>query len=489
MAGTMIKGIIYKYLAKAVVVLLLGLVLFGIFPGTGLAIVLSLVVLLRFFDLFQQGVTQRKSEVNPIFNQQISKPTQLKPQPRPIQPRSTRELLADGMGVIAFAIFLPLAFALYTNEIFSLERQQSWREALVAIGCIGLYVCPHVLFKAPAQAQYRIMWWTIPFFVGLFLVPHLVETNHPYLNPENPDRNRLAAERVLTLKNNVISGYYAGWITRYAEDVETRGDTHQAIRLYEESLRREPNQPAASQRLKTLLTKNGNPTPPVNIPIQAPPNGAYWTNFYALEHAVHHSIDKDLEAVPSCTVVIVPFEGVDDKMLDAIAYVVHQELQLHVFIAPNRISLPPYSRKRGLATNPQWQTDVIFSAFTNSVAHFPKAPIKFLLVTSADIYMEQTAYVYSQAFTWGAILSTARYGDARQAPEIVAQRTAKQSMCALIKSFGVPPSLDPNCVTSYSNGPQEFDAKGNRPNAETWSLYQKALAKINRGWAAFQTRR
>lgn len=485
----MIKGIIYKYLAKAVVVLLLGLILFGIFPGTGLAIVLSLVVLLRFFDLCQQGVSQRKSEENPILIQQSPKPPLLKPQFRPTQPRSIRELLADGMGVIAFAIFLPMAFALYTNEIFSLERQQGWREALVAFGCIALYVCPHVLLKAPAQAHLRIMWWTIPFFIGLFLVPHLVETRHPYLNPANPDRNRLAAERVLTLKNNVVSGYYAGWITRYAEDVETHGDTQQAIRLYEESLRREPNQPGAAQRLKTLLAKNSDLTPPLETPKQASPNGPYWTNFSALEHAARHPVDNDLENVPSCTVVILPFEGVDDKMLDAIAFVVHQELQLPVYIAPNRIPLPPYSRKRGLATNPQWQTDVIFSAFTNSVTYFPKAPIKFLVVTSADIYMEQSAYVFSQAFPWGALLSSARFGDATQAPEIVAQRTAKQSLCALIKSFGVPPSLDPNCVTSYSNGPQEFDAKGNRPNAETWSLFQKALAEINRGWAAFRARR
>lgn len=483
----MVKNLIYKYLAKAVVVLLLGLILFGVFPGTGLAIVLLLVAFLRILYLFQEGLQQvRRTEPSALTDGLPNeKPATLHPITRSA-PRPIREIFAEGMGVVAFALLLPLVYALYTNEIFSLERQQSWTEALIAFGCLCLYACPHVAFKSPAQCRLRIIWWAIPFLAGLFLLQDLIETRHPYLNPYNPDRNRLAAEHVLLIKNNVVSGYYAGWISRYAEDLEKSGDTQKAIHLYEEALRREPNQPIAAQRLKVLLAENAEN---LQLDVKALPSttGGYWTNFLSLPSATRHPIDKDLENVPSCTVVIVSFDSVDDRLLDALAFVVHQELKLPVLIAPSHISLPPYSRKRGLATNPQWQTDVIISAFTNSVDYFPKSPIRYLVVTSADIYMEQSSYVFSQAFPWGGVISSARFSDQNQNPETVCQRTAKQSLCVLIKSFGLLPSLDPSCVTSYSNGIQAFDAKGNRPTPETMARFQQALAEINQQWIAFKT--
>lgn len=483
----MINGLIYKYIAKAVIVLLLGLILFGVFPGNGLAIVLSLIVLLRFINLFKEGFKQDRSREHlSSTTAPLNVKLETSHQATPPQPRSIRELFAEGMGIVAFAWLLPLVFALHTNEIFSLDRQQSWTEALVAIGCMCLYACPHIVFKAQNQASYRIIWWTIPFFAGLFLLHDLIETRHSYLNPANPDRNRLAAERVLSLKNNVLSGYYAGWISRYAEDLEKRGDAQQAIRLYEEALRREPNQPIAAQRLKALLAENIRQPVQLGTPTQSLVNSSYWTNFSTLPHATRHSINIEMESVPSCTVVIVPFEGVDDRLLDAVAFVVHQELKLPVLVAPNHVSLPPYSRKRGLATNPQWKTDAIFTAFTNSVGYFPRAPIRYLVVTSTDIYIDQTSYIFSQAFPWGAILSSARFGDPNQNLETVCHRTAKQSLCALIKSFDVPPSLTPGCVTSYANGLQEFDAKGNRPSPETWAQFQQALAEINQNWTAFK---
>lgn len=485
----MIKGIIYKYLAKTVVVLLLGLILFGIFPGTGLAIVLSLVVLLRIFDLLQEGLKpNRSSACSPITNAPSDVEPAASHQAKNSPPRSIRELYAEGMGVVAFALLLPLVYALYTNEIFSLDRQQSWTEALVALGCLCLHAFPHVAFKTPARASYRIIWWTIPFCAGLLLLQHLIETRHPYLNPANSDRNRLASDRVLSLNNNILAGYYATWISRYAEDLEKRGDAQQAIHLYEESLRRHPNQPVAAQRLKALQSQNARQPLQPDVPPHPSVSDAYWTNFNTLPHAARRPIDQDMENIPSCTVVIVSFEGVDDRLLDAVAFVVQQELKLPVLIASDCLLLPPYSRKRGLATNPQWKTTAIFSTFTNSVSYFPKAPIRYLVVTSADIYMEQSSYVFSQAFPWGALLSSARFGDQNQNLETVCQRTAKQSLCALIKSFGVSPSLDPACVTSYSNSLQEFDAKGDRPNQETWAKLQQALGEINQHWIAFKAK-
>jgi hypothetical protein len=44
----------------------------------------------------------------------------------------------------------------------------------------------------------------------------------------------------------------------------------------------------------------------------------------------------------------------------------------------------------------------------------------------------------------------------------------------LLKSFALPASSDRDCVTSYVRSLEEFDQKGNRPNAHTLALFQKA---------------
>jgi hypothetical protein len=65
---------------------------------------------------------------------------------------------------------------------------------------------------------------------------------------------------------------------------------------------------------------------------------------------------------------------------------------------------------------------------------------------------------------------------------LLRQRTAKQALCALLKSFNVPASTDRDDVTSYTRSLAEFDAKGNRPNAETLKLFRQAVADVNSRW-------
>ena len=76
----------------------------------------------------------------------------------------------------------------------------------------------------------------------------------------------------------------------------------------------------------------------------------------------------------------------------------------------------------------------------------------------------------------------ARLGDASADEELRCHRTAKQSLCALIKSFGVPVSRTRDCVTSYARGLEEFDAKGNRPNAESLAVFERTRAAIDEAW-------
>jgi len=150
------------------------------------------------------------------------------------------------------------------------------------------------------------------------------------------------------------------------------------------------------------------------------------------------------------------------------------------------VPLPPHTRVRGLATGPQWDQVFLVQAFTNATKAFPKAPIKYLLITAVDTYMDDVNFVFSTTYDWGALVSSARFGKPKGNDSLLRQRTAKQALCALIKSFKVPMSPDRNCVTSYTRTLEEFDAKGTRPDAETLKLFRQAVADLNKGWQNYK---
>lgn len=237
---TMVKGILYKYLLKAILVALIALVLYGVFPGTGLAVILMLFVGLRFTSLAAEAlrkpvpperwetmVGELTRKLEPLTTEErAAKAAALQLDPRLsarelaqaqvnnalrsyVPPRQKRELSAEALGAVAFAILVPLDIALYTRDFFSLRTPQGWEGAVVAALCLTLYAWPHRWLKSADRSDARMGWWALPFVIALPLLSHAVEKRHPYLNPFNPDHNRLAAERVLALKNNIIAGRHA----------------------------------------------------------------------------------------------------------------------------------------------------------------------------------------------------------------------------------------------------------------------------------------
>jgi hypothetical protein len=230
----MILRLLYRHLIEAVFFLLLGLVLYGVFSGTRLAAIMILFVVARFVSLVAEAFRKpiSSSRLETMLNNLTRVYEKLSPENRTrltatlklnsknltardlaqarvnwlasryVPPRPTRELFAEGLGVIAFTILIPLAAALYTRDFFSLRTGQGWEGAIVMAICIGLYALPHWRWKSPENSEIRTWWWALPFVIGFVAVSHAMETRHPYLNPLNPDHNRLAAERVLALKNN-----------------------------------------------------------------------------------------------------------------------------------------------------------------------------------------------------------------------------------------------------------------------------------------------
>jgi predicted Zn-dependent protease len=506
----MIKGILYKYLLKALVIALLGLILFGVVPG--LSTLLVLFVGLRFTYLAAEAVrkpltSQQREAIldrwtrhyEKIQSQRLSihnNPLKLsarqlaeKPVNRVVQsyvpPRPKRELAAEALGVMAFAVLIPLVIALYTRDFFSLRTPQGWAGAGVVVLCLGVYAWPYRRLKSPKLSDVRILWWVIPFAVAFPLLTHAIHTRHPYLDPFNPDRDRLAAERVLALKNNVVAGHHADWVLRYARQLDQRGDSPAAIRFYREGLRLDANDLKAYARLAALESPSATNLMEAVANSEAAARAPYWTDAQPIIPSPRGQIDSQLENVADCTVVIVPVGKVSDELLDTIGHVIHHELDLPVLISTNVVPVPPHTRVRGLATGPQWDHGALVRVFTNATSYFPHAPIRYLLVTSVDIYIEDANYVVSASYPWGAVLSSFRYEMMGGGESLLRQRTAKQGLCAVLKSFNLQASPDRNDVTSYARSPEEFDAKGNRPDAETLKMFHEAVASVNDGWQKF----
>jgi len=514
----MLRVALNNYLVKAVLVALVALVLFGVVSGTELAIILTFFAGLRLISLVAEGLPkqvspkgqartphaliqthekftqkERADDEAPGLGSRLSAVELATPPVRQIidrepLPRTKMELWAEAFGVVAFALFIPLNIALYTRDFFSLRTPQGWAGAVVVALCLALYAWPHRWLKSPGFSKPRSLLWALPCALALPLLSRAIETRHPYLDPFNPEHKRLAAERVLALKDNVVAGRHADWVSRYARQLDEQGKWEQAMHFYHESLRLDSNNRQVSARLASLsallspgLTKNEGKLPSVIA-------GPYWTTDKPVIKPPRCRINEQLESVESCTVVIVSVGEISDELADAVGYVIHNELNLTVYISQDPVTLPEHTRVRGLLTGRQWDQNALVKAFIEATKVFPKAPIKYVLLTPVDIYSVDANFVFSCTSDWGALVSSARFGQPTSGNTLLFERTAKQALCALLKSFKVPISTNPKCVTSYTRTLPEFDAKGNRPDAETLGMFRQAVAALNTGWQNHKAR-
>lgn len=467
------------------------LVLYGFFPGVALAVILILFALLRLTSLAIEAMhgSSRLSPAEMLLGSKIATDAEGHPGNQVFaSPRARLELSAEALGVLAFAVLIPMNIALYSRDFFSFRSPQGWPGAFVAGMCIAAYAYPHRYLKAPELSALRISWWAIPFAVAIPLLNHAVETRHPYLNLFRADRTRLAAERVLSLRNNVVAGRHSDWVMRYARQLNAQGRMPEAVYFYREALRLNPNDREAQKRLAVLEMKLTDAAMPASVKADVIATGSYRKESEPAQPLPRRSINKQLESIDRCTVMLIPVGECREELLQCVGHRIQGVLDLPVYISSDSVSLPPRSRVRGLATGPQWAEASLVQSFTNTFRAFPDAPVKYLLITPVDIFGDGTHFVFSATYAWGAVISSARFGEQGETDSLVWQRTAKQTLCALIKSFNVPISTDRACVTSYARTVEEFDAKGDRPNLETSEVFRQAVSDLNHRWREWQSR-
>jgi hypothetical protein len=462
---------------------LLLLVLFGWVPGTRLLLLLLLIVAGRAALLGAEALRKRRTAADRHAH---TDPVGY------VGPRARRELAAEVVGLLTFGLLLPFGFLLFTRDIVSLRCGHDLFGSGVAVLCLALYAWPHRFERVAGVADRRILWWLLPALPAVAIVYTGVTVHHPYLDPRRENRVELAAARVLELDSNVVAGAHADWVFAHAAEVAARGESGRAIALYRKGLHLAPRDDAARRRLAALEGGPAEAVPGAGDPRPlargvSPEEFAHLPLWYA-ELPLHPipacRIDAGLESVPRTTVVLVSLGPVPADLVAAIGHVLREELGLPACRVEDPLPLPEATRIRGIVFGRQWNTDRLIRHFAERYQPLPDAPLKYLLVTGADIYSEGSNFVFSQSSGFGALLSYARYGDPDDDWETVRQRTAKQALGALVKSFGLPPAADPNCVTSYSNGLPQFDAKGNRPSTSTFLQFRDRVDAQDARWRA-----
>ncbi len=417
------------------------------------------------------------------------------------EPRARRELTWEWLGLLTFSLLMPFAFMLFTREIVSLRSSQGVASIGFAAVCLALYAWPHRWTPSEGIEDRRSLYWALPFLPALILVYMGVVTHHPYLDFRRADRVELAAERVLSLENNVIAGAHADWVYAYARQLEEQGEPERAAELYRKCMELAPHATEPRQRLATL-ERHLNPGRARNAAAHVDPRSwardqtpealaswPFWTDDETSPELPRCRVDDGLREVPGTTVVIVVLGDVPAVLVDSVGDVLRTELALPVCRAEPALAMPDANRVRGVVFGRQWKTESLAEYFYRTHEPLPDAPLKYLLLTGGDIYSPGTNFLFSSTFSWGAVLSFARYGDLHEEWPSVRHRTAKQALGALIKSFDLPPSPDPRCVTSYSNGLPQFDAKGNRPNAETFRRFRERVDAQDERWRRYKERR
>ncbi|SFW37508.1 hypothetical protein [Nitrosovibrio sp. Nv17] len=400
--------------------------------------------------------------------------------------RSRREQMIECAGLLAFCLLAPLAWVLYTREIVSLRSSHDWVTMLVASLGLVLYLLPFALSSPGAPG--RRIWWGLPLLPAVVLLVAGIQLRHPYLNPVNPDRVALAAERVLALDDGVLAGQHHDWVTAHARMLDEQGDSAEAIRLYLHALRLNPSQEDVRQRIVALSPDTGRKEHFSDAASALRSHDPYWAEERTITPLPRCELDKRMEEIARTTVVILRAgESISDSLIDAVGDVIGRELDIPVCAVPRPIPLPPHTRVHGLVNGKQWSVAAVSHAVEDYLGLSLRAPLKFVVLTSVDIYNGKANFVFAAGWVGGGILvSTARFGDPVKEQRLVEYRTAKQAISSILKSFGVPASADVNSVLSYAQSVEEHDGKGNRPSAEALGIFRDNLESQDAAWAAYK---
>lgn len=495
-----------KFYIKFFIILYL-LLVFGAIPDGGLLALLLLFVVFSTLKLVHQGfrtvpdwdavyrelldyyhqlsaeeLSEEAEQLNINANssvEQIAEKVFNELKSETLAPRPWPELVSEILGVVSLVLLLPINFCLYSQTFVSPREGFSYIGYGIVLVCIAIYFLSNKYIKSVRlkKACYLILFVVTMSFGGL-----QVSENHNYLNPFNPEKVRLRAEKILSLNDNVEAASHWSWLFAYASLQQEQGNIIEATQLFAHILTLVPNNIEVRKRLTALQNPSEVPFDVEKYQAEARQYAfaPLWQENQKVRHLSPCAIDSRLLQRKHSTIVIVPVGDVAEETIDIVGHVLRKELDIATCVSNKAIPLPDYSRFRGLVFGKQWHANALIKAFQQTFNVSVPYPVFYLLITNKDIYSDSSNFVFSFSYAWGAVLSNKRFDDGNNTR--LMQRTAKQALGAMAKVLGATASPDPYCVTSYTSNMNEFDAKGNRPSLQTKAVINQFVEQRDREW-------
>jgi len=456
------RQLFFNLVLKIIIPALLGLVLFGIVGRRDSLLAVSIIIIWRLVSLAGEWMRPRmtdrdwnrmavermesfRKDIDSIPEFQYGEPGHSTGNPAAVaaqevakmrarytSPRLRSVLIADATGTVGFLLLLPVLMTLDSSDFVSWRGGYTAIHAAVFGACLALYAVPLLppMRRAPTYAPW--LWWGCPL---LYLIPALlvsISDRHPYLIPWNTDRKRLFAERLLATRDGVTISSEAHLLVDYAEELAAKGETPKAIKYCQYAVRMSPGLPQGLALLEKLGASIPRSEP------EAPPHAPYFDPFTAIPKAPRTNVGFELERIDRCTVVLVSMGRFDDETLDFVAAVLTQQIRMPVLVYDRVLQIPEHTRTRGLVGGRQWEVQALVKVLEAEFDRpMPAAPLRYILLTTADMYAGDANFVFAHTFPWGAIVSSARFTIGADVTTI-RHRLAKQSLSVTMKSFGVP---------------------------------------------------
>lgn len=436
------------------VLLIIGLVLWGTIPRDGTIFLLSLFVLWR----LEHIISLPSKGLGKWFKSRRAKWELV--------------LLPFTMGLLPFMI------ALLATDIFSRQRSDDYRAILVVIAAAVIHL-GLVRLSRHSLTLAKLSGLALIIIVSVSTV-RLIHTKHPYLNPFEPERKRLLAERVLSLQNNVVAESHVGYVFAYADELYGEGQLEEALRFYQQGLHLGPEHADVHLRVAEILERFGDES-------LSRQHREMAKNMRSGKRRTVFNIDADEDSLPllpdplprDYSIVLVPMAGTHPELIQRAGNIMEESLGKSVYLYPKTIALPEADRKRGLATPPQIKSDTLHRAFWERNAGLSHVPLQVIVITAEDIYMEGSNFVFSTSYRDGTgVVSYARFVSADG--DLMISRLAKQLLSCTIKSMGVPQANTLDCVTAYVRSLDQFDRRSINMLPQTRTRYEQAIIAFER---------
>lgn len=304
---------------------------------------------------------------------------------------------------------------------------------------------------------------------------------HPYLLKRGPEYRRTIAERVWQLGRTVEAGRYAAVLVEYAADLEEQRRWAEARTVYQRALQLDAYDKKGHEGMSRVLVALGENKSTDGIAY----DGVSSTAMMSRESGVERVNETDVLPVfdwrpaDKLQICLVPVGEVPSGLLDAAGGRFSRVVGAKVYRWAETLPLPKSDRRAGLLGSVQWLPGTVMDLFMAKVREEEArgrrimGTWQFLIVTSGDLYMPDSNYVFAASYPVHGAVSIARLGGVGEIE--CEERLAKQLTATAIKCFGVAPATRPACVTAYVRSLEELDRKSSRPDSDTWIEYRRRV--------------